>query len=455
MKKSEREVIEWYCDHLLKNGFDSADIIKAQADIRAVKNGEIWWFGIIHTTEKDKYCGGFSETIWEQANNDPEHFRFVVIKDNVSTKYEIFKELTPEEYMNNRTKEFVIINGTLVNCPIGFVGNYVVPEEVTKIAQSAFKDCTGLQSITFHNNVQSIGAKAFEGCIGIEEINIPIGVNSIEEGTFMGCTNLGFIAIPPSVNRIDKNAFRGCSKLDMGIYDYSFDYNLGKEGLYNNIIPSSVEVIGDSAFRDCSSLEYITIPFGVTTIGKNAFSDCRKLTEIQISGSVTKIGVNVFSGCKKLKKILAFSVGDIYPLLSPPYQALVAPMPLSDQIDIIHDELQDRYSPDGVSLIRCPKHTIKYTIPEGVERIGNNAFAGCKILDSIVIPNTIKEIGIGAFSGCEQIRRVLLPESIVSIGQNAFFGCKALNEIYIPNGSRDKFEKMLPKHLHDKLKELN
>ena len=37
MKKSEREVIEWYCDHLLKNGFDSADIIKVQADIRAVK----------------------------------------------------------------------------------------------------------------------------------------------------------------------------------------------------------------------------------------------------------------------------------------------------------------------------------------------------------------------------------------------------------------------------------
>ena len=236
---------------------------------------------------------------------------------------------------------------------------------------------------------------------------------------------------------------------------YCYDYNLGKEGVYNNIIPSSVEVIGDSAFRGCSSIEYLTIPFGVTTIEKNAFSDCRDLTEIQISGSVTKIGINVFSGCKKLKKILASSVGNIEPLLSPQYQALVTPMPLSDQIDIDYDELQDRYSPDGATLLRCPKHTIKYTIPEGVEKIGKNAFAGCKILDSVVIPKTITEIGIGAFSGCEQITRILLPESIESIGQNAFYDSKDLKEIYIPNGSKDKFEKLLPKFFHDKMRELN
>ena len=209
-----------------------------------------------------------------------------------------------------------------------------------------------------------------------------------------------------------------------------------------------------NAFRCCSSIEYITIPFGVTSIGKNAFTDCRKLKEIQILGSVTEIGANAFSGCNRLRKIYAASVGDIEPLLSPQLQSLIEPMLPSEQQDIVLDELQDRYSSDGATLLRCPKHTIKYTIPEGVEKIGNNAFAGCKILDSVIIPKTITEIGIGAFSGCEQLTRLLLPESIVSVGQNAFYGCTALKEIYIQKGSKEKFENILPERLHGELKEL-
>lgn len=146
MKKTERKVIEWYCDHLLKNRFDSADIIKAPADIRSVKNGEIWWFGVIHITEKDKYCGGFSETIWEQAINDPEHFRFVVIKDNESTKYEIFKELTPEECINNVTKKIEIINGIFVGCEI--LDKVAISKTITEMGIGAFSGCeqTGINN---------------------------------------------------------------------------------------------------------------------------------------------------------------------------------------------------------------------------------------------------------------------------------------------------------------------
>lgn len=344
---------------------------------------------------------------------------------------------------------------TFVHCPENFEDAYTIPDGVTAIAPLAFKNCSLLQSIVIPNSVRHIGHHAFEGCTAIEEIRIPIGINVIEEGTFMGCTSLCFVAIPPSVNRIEKNAFRGCLQLDSGEYYYCYDYNISaKEYINDNIIPSSVEFIGDNAFRECSNIVHFAIPYAVTTIGKNAFSDCRKLEEIQIFTSEVSIGKDVFSGCKQLKKLLATSVGNVWPLLSPQYQALVEPMLLSDDVNLVSDDLQDSYSPDGATLLRCPKHTIKYTIPEGVERIGNNAFAGCKILDSVMIPKTITEIGAEAFSGCELITRILLPESIVSIGQNAFYGCKALKEIYIPNGSRERFEKMLPKHLHDRLIEL-
>lgn len=346
-------------------------------------------------------------------------------------------------------------NGKLfVHCPENQEGEYIIPDGITAIAPLAFKNCAQLESIIIPNSVTYIGHHAFEGCVSIEEVRFPMGIEVIEEGTFMGCTNLSLIAIPPSVKRIEKNAFRECSQLESGVYDYCFDYNLWAEGVYANIIPSSVETIGDNAFRGCTSIEYLTIPFGVTSLGKNAFGDCRNLKEIQILGSVTEIGANVFSGCNKLRKIYAVSMGDIVPLLSPQLQAIIEPMLSSEQLDNVLDELQDRYSSDGATFLRCPKHTVKYTIPEGVEKIGDNAFSECKILDSVIIPKTITEIGVGAFSGCEHLTRLLLPDSVVSIGKNAFYGCLALKEIYIPKGSKEKFEKLLPKHLHDKLKEL-
>ena len=67
-------------------------------------------------------------------------------------------------------------------------------------------------------------------------------------------------------------------------------------------------------------------------------------------------------------------------------------------------------------------------------------------------------LSLAACSGASETVTVpaeLDGHAVTAIGENAFYGCKALNGIYIPNGSRDKFEKLLPKHLHDKLKELN
>lgn len=103
MKNIERErlVKEWYCQQLEKYGFVSPRIRKDPADITAVKDGKTWWFEIKYTTKKDKYYGGSYETEWEQAFKDPDHFRFVVIKTNkLATKFEVFHEYTPKEFMD-------------------------------------------------------------------------------------------------------------------------------------------------------------------------------------------------------------------------------------------------------------------------------------------------------------------------------------------------------------------
>ena len=59
-------------------------------------------------------------------------------------------------------------------------------------------------------------------------------------------------------------------------------------------------------------------------------------------------------------------------------------------------------------------------IPEGVEQIGNYAFAACFRLKSIELPEGIKIVGAWAFSNCISLESVVMPDSIVEIGESCF-----------------------------------
>ena len=123
-----------------------------------------------------------------------------------------------------------------------YSGNVIIPESVTYnektyevigIGNEAFKDCSGLTSVTIPNSVTSIGNYAFSGCSGLTSVTIPNSVTSIYNYAFSGCS-----------------------------------------GLTSVTIPNSVTSIGNYAFQDCSSLTSITIPNSVTTIRGYAFSGC-------------------------------------------------------------------------------------------------------------------------------------------------------------------------------------
>ncbi|MBQ1948001.1 MAG: leucine-rich repeat protein, partial [Clostridia bacterium] len=59
-----------------------------------------------------------------------------------------------------------------------FTGSQTIPEKigdytVTAISSSAFKDCTGLTSITVPDSITTIGSSAFSGCSALEEMTLP------------------------------------------------------------------------------------------------------------------------------------------------------------------------------------------------------------------------------------------------------------------------------------------
>jgi len=73
------------------------------------------------------------------------------------------------------------------------------------------------------------------------------------------------------------------------------------------------------------------------------------------------------------------------------------------------------------------------TLSEGLEEIGEAAFAGCESLEQINYPSTLIKIGIGAFVGCRSLKEVELLEGLEEIGNSAFAGCKSLERNNYPS----------------------
>ena len=71
-------------------------------------------------------------------------------------------------------------------------------------------------------------------------------------------------------------------------------------------------------------------------------------------------------------------------------------------------------------------------IPEGVTEINDGAFYSCKSLKSVSIPEGVTEIGKGAFKDCESLKSVAIPGSVTRIYGSAFSGCKSLETVAIP-----------------------
>ncbi|MBO5437545.1 MAG: leucine-rich repeat domain-containing protein, partial [Thermoguttaceae bacterium] len=72
-------------------------------------------------------------------------------------------------------------------------------------------------------------------------------------------------------------------------------------------------------------------------------------------------------------------------------------------------------------------------IPEGVTRIGNDAFRNCIVLRTVTIPDSVTSIGMNAFFDCTNLTSAKLPGNLKAIEKATFHNCFALTDIEIPN----------------------
>ena len=312
-----------------------------------------------------------------------------------------------------------------------------IPNSISSINDGAFLYCTSLTSIAIPNSVTKIGESAFCDCTSLTSITIPNSVTEISIYTFLCCTSLTSITIPNSISLINEYAFQGCSNLkEVNISDlsawceidfYSYDSNplylantlkLNGTEITELVIPNDVTQIKRYAFIGCTSLTSVTIPNSVTSIGNNAFENCTGLTSITIPKSVSSIGQNTFLGCSNLKEV---NISDLSAWC---------------KIDFKGSTSNPVYYANTLKLNGA--EITELVLPNDVTQIKRYAFIGCANFTSLTIPNSVTEIGYCAFNGCSGVTVINYNAANCTLSNpyynQTFNECTNLKTINIGNG---------------------
>ena len=210
------------------------------------------------------------------------------------------------------------------------------------------------------------------------------------------------------------------------------------EGSY--AVKDDTEEIGDNAFWGCAFLRNVAVPNTVVRIGDEAFARCISLESVCIPASVEKMGKNPFVDLdsKVINNQSEAYVIDNKILYDADRTRLVSC--LTDAAMVI--------VPKTVRVIGSLAFTRraklkKVQLPDGLERIGRDAFSDCDALEEVVIPASVKTIAPYAFGGCESLKKVTFLGEVQSLSRTAFSDCFNLYTILVPQGKEKAYRKIL------------
>ena len=179
--------------------------------------------------------------------------------------------------------------------------------------------------------------------------------------------------------------------------DYHNPWYWRRDYVKKIIVEDGVTNIGDNAFACFSALESIELPSSVTSIGDYSFRLCVGLKSVSITENIKSIGSNAFSNCSALE-LIYWNTNNT-----------------AVDTGIFKDAGMNGKAVIGVNVTRIPDRLF---VGAGISSFEFEEGSQCR------------EIGIGAFAGCKQFKSITIPEFIEKIGNEAFHSCTGLEKIY-------------------------
>ncbi len=186
-------------------------------------------------------------------------------------------------------------------------------------------------------------------------------------------------------------------------------------------VPEGVTQIGSSAFMNNTNLRAVSIAENVNTVCSDAFKNCTSLESVDIGSALQSMPVNPFAGCISLSQIRTTGNETFF---------------VMDNVLYSRTNLTDGITgAAGDVLVFYPmtKTDTSFTVPEGVSRIGTEAFAGNGYLNFVNAGVNVSFIEYGAFSSCTALKNVAFGSSVEFISSKAFSDCISLEQFALPD----------------------
>ena len=327
------------------------------------------------------------------------------------------------------------------------VEHFSIPTTVNEIVSNAFKGCSSLKTIELNDSVTKIGSGAFSGCVSLKNVEIPNSVIELGLSAFEGCSSLQEIEVPNSITTIHSSTFAGCSSL------------------YNIDIPNSIMSIGSGAFKGCTSLQFIYIPTSVLSLGSGAFSGCSSLKSFDIPNNLNCIEYSLFDSCSSLHHVnippyltiiedFAFhneGLEDIH--LSSNVEEIGKHAFCNNPIKrydvdnnnktffandgVLYQRVSARWANgneiESYKLVKYPeqKQDKSYVVDDRTIWIGPCAFKHAEYLEEINLSDEINSIGEQAFASCKSLKTIVYPKGVSYVPRKAFENCMSIEEVYL------------------------
>ena len=284
-----------------------------------------------------------------------------------------------------------------------------------------------------HYTVTAIGNNAFCNCSNLTGVTIPGTVTSIGVSAFYSCGRLHSVTFPTNLTTIGEYAFYSCGRLHSVTFPTNLTtigaYAFEGSGLYSVTIPAAVTSIGSKAFRQCSSLRSANFYASNCTSAPSIFYGCSHLDTLTIGSNVHNLPGSVFSNLSALKKV--HIPNSVTSMGNNPF----AYCPNLDTIVVAAGNSMFSSGNHSSYIVNTSTHTLvtgckRTVIPNSVTHIGGAAFAGCTgLTGALTIPNQITIIGANAYSGCTGLTSLTIGHGVDSIRNSAFSSCSGISSV--------------------------
>lgn len=185
-----------------------------------------------------------------------------------------------------------------------------------KIGNSAFKNCTNLNTIILQDSVRTIDDECFRGCETLKQIIFSDSISEIGNSSFRDCSEIESFC-SKGIQILGKYSFYNCQKLisiDLPKLSYIPSYAFGKCTLLKEYNTPNITAIKEGAFSECVGLEECNIPVSVKDIGSEAFKQT-SIKQVIIPDNVTALGSGVFNNCIQLSSAtIGSGINILYPI---------------------------------------------------------------------------------------------------------------------------------------------